>query len=311
MPGSEVYIGFDLGGSSLKASSFNLDGELQERCLIDTQKCQRAEDYLDLFKEAAQTLTTTESLKGIGVAVAGVLDLGAGLIINSPNLTILSRTPLLGMLEDSFSPIPIHMMNDANAAALGEYFAGSGEGFESMFILTLGTGVGGSFVQNGEIWRGASGMAGEIGHMTIEKNGKPCTCGSCGCLEAYFSSWAIARDAKAFAEQHTDSVIASLGEMDPISLAELANSGDHDARAIWENGGYALGVGIASVMNLLNPECIVLVGGLVNAKEHFLPAARKAWKEYSIEQASKSSKIFSGKLGEWAGVRGAIQPFLR
>lgn len=311
MPGSEVYVGFDLGGSSLKASSFSLDGELQERCLIDTKKCLRAEDYLNLFNEAANSLSSTKCLKGIGVAVAGVLDLDAGKIVDSPNLPILCGVPLLGMLEDFFSPIPIHMMNDANAAAFGEYFAGAGEGYESMFILTLGTGIGGGFVQNGEIWRGASGMAGEIGHIVIEKNGKPCTCGSSGCLEAYFSSWALARDAKAHGIRHPDSAIGKVEKISPISLAELAVSGDHAARAIWENGGHALGVGIANIMNLLNPASIVLVGGLMNAKEHFLPSAQRAWEANSFEQASSSSKVFIGKLGEWAGVRGAIQPFLQ
>ncbi len=311
MPGSEAYVGFDLGGSSLKASSFSLDGELQERCSIDTQKCLRVEDYLNLFNEAANSLSSTKCLKGIGVAVAGVLDMDAGKVVDSPNLPILCGVPLLGMLEDSFSPIPIHMMNDANAAAFGEYFAGVGEGYESMFILTLGTGIGGGFVQNGEIWRGASGMAGEIGHIVIEKNGKPCTCGSSGCLEAYFSSWALVRDAKAHGIRHPDSAIGKVEKISPISLAELAVSGDHAARAIWENGGHALGVGIANIMNLLNPASIVLVGGLMNAKEHFLPSAQRAWEANSFEQASSSSKVFIGKLGEWAGVRGAIQPFLQ
>ena len=311
MPGREVYVGFDLGGSFLKASSFSLDGELQERRSIDTQRCIRAQDYLDLFKNVAKSLSSDKYLMGIGVAVAGVLDLDAGKIIDSPNLPVLCGVPLLGMLEDSFSPIPLHMMNDANAAALGEYFAGAGEGCESMFILTLGTGVGGGFVQNGEIWQGASGMAGEIGHMSIEINGKPCTCGSHGCLEAYFSSWALVRDAKAHAQRYPDSAIGSLHEISPIFLAELAGSGDLESRAIWENGGHALGIGIANIMNLLNPASIVLVGGLMNAKEHFLPSAQRAWEANSFEQASSSSKVFLGKLGEWAGVQGAIQPFLR
>ena len=288
-----------------------MDGVLQERSSIDTQWCQRAEDYLDLFKDAVKSLSTDKHIKGIGVAVAGVLDLDAGKVVDSPNLPALCGISLLGMLENSFSPIPLQMMNDANAAALGEYFTGAGEGYESMFIITLGTGVGGGFVQNGEIWRGASGTAGEIGHMVIEKNGKLCTCGSRGCLEAYFSSWALERDAKTHAEQHPDSAIGSIDEISPIFLAELAGSGDHDARAIWENGGYALGVGIANIMNLLNPASIVLVGGLMNAKEHFLPSAQRAWEANSFEQASSSSKVLLGKLEEWAGVRGAIQPFLK
>ncbi len=278
---------------------------------MDTKRCLRAEDYLDLFKYAAKSLSSNKHLKGIGIAVAGVLDTDAGKIVDSPNLPTLSSVPLLGMLEDTFSPVPLQMMNDANAAALGEFFAGAGEGYESMFILTLGTGVGGCFIQNGEIWSGASGMAGEIGHMVIEKNGKQCNCGSRGCLEAYFSSWSLEKDAKAYAEQHPDSAIGTLEKISPISLSELAGSGNIEARAIWENGGYALGIGVANIMNLLNPASIVLVGGLVNAREHFLPTAQKAWEENSFEQASQSSKVILGILGEWAGVRGAIQPFLQ
>ena len=311
MPDKQNYVGFDLGGSSLKASSFSLDGELQERCSIDTQRCLKAEDYLGLFKDAVKSLSSNKCLKGIGVAVAGVLDSDAGRIIDSPNLPALCGVPLLRMLKDTFFPIPLQMMNDANAAALGEYFAGAGVGYQSMFMMTLGTGVGGGFIQNGEIWRGASGMAGEIGHMVVEKNGKPCTCGSRGCLEAYFSSWALEKDAKAYAARHPDSAIGSIDKITPLSISELAGSGDHAAKRIWENGGHALGVGIANIMNLLNPECIVLVGGLMNAKDHFLPSAQKAWEENSFEQARSSSKVLLGELGQWAGARGAIQPFLQ
>ena len=305
-----IYFGFDLGGSFLKASSFSLDGTSLENCCMDTGQCLEAKDYLDLFKDAAESLSSGRRIRGVGIAVAGVLDPAEGRIIDSPNLPVLSDVCLLTLLKKEFSPAPVHMMNDANAAALGEYFAGAGTGYRSMFIMTLGTGVGGGFIQNGEIWGGASGMAGEIGHMIIERNGKPCTCGSRGCLEAYFSGWALARDAKAYAAQKPDSAIASLEKITPISLSALARSGNLEAKTIWENGGHALGIGITNVMNLLNPESIVLAGGLVNAKEHFLPFAEKSLKKNSFEQASNSSKVSLGQLGQWAGVRGAIHPFL-
>ncbi len=311
MPDNQNYVGFDLGGSSLKAASFNLDGVLQESCSVDTKKCRKAGDYRDLFEDAAESLSSNKCPRGIGVAVAGVLDLSTGRIVDSPNLPALRGVSLLAILKDVFSPAPVHMMNDANAAALGEYFAGAGVGYQSMFMMTLGTGIGGGFIQNGEIWRGASGMAGEIGHMIVEKNGKPCTCGSRGCLEAYFSGWALERDAKAYAARHRGSAIASADEISLLFLSELSGSGDHEAKSIWENGGHALGVGIGNIMNLLNPECIVLAGGLMNAKDHFLPSAQKTWEENSFEQASSSSKVCRGELGLWAGTRGAIQPFLQ
>lgn len=310
MSDAEIYVGLDLGGSFLKASSFALDGTPGEARSLDAKQCLGAEAYLALFGNAVESLSSKKRVRGVGVAVAGVLAPDEGKIVESPNLPALSGVRLLALLRDVFSPSPVRMMNDANAAALGEYFAGAGAGCRSMFILTLGTGVGGGFIQNGEIWRGASGMAGEIGHTIIEKEGESCACGSRGCLEAHFSGWALVRDAKAHAARRPESAIASLAEISPASLANLAAAGDRDAKALWENGGRALGVGIANVMNLLNPESIVLAGGLLNAKEHFLPSARSAWEERSFAQASRSSRVLPGELGEWAGVRGAIQPFL-
>ncbi len=306
----EIYAGFDLGGSFLKASSFRLDGALRQNCSMDATQCRKAEDYIALFENAREFLALNERIRGVGIAVAGVLDLNEGRIVDSPNLPHLRDVCLLELLKDVFPLVPIHMMNDANAAALGEYFAGSGSGYQSMFIITLGTGIGGGFIQSGEIWKGASGMAGEIGHMAIERNGEMCNCGARGCLEAYFSSWALKRDAKAYATRHPDSTIAMRDKTSPISLSDLARSGDHAAKTIWEDGGHALGVGIANIMNLVNPESIVLTGGLMKAKEHFLPAAQRAWEVNSFERASASSKVSLGELGEWAGARGAIQPFL-
>lgn len=310
MSDAEIYVGLDLGGSFLKASSFGLDGTPGEARSLDAKQRLGAEDYLALFGNAVESLSSKKRVRGVGVAVAGVLDPDEGKIVESPNLPALSGVRLLMLLEDAFAPSPVHMMNDANAAALGEYFAGAGAGFRSMFIFTLGTGVGGGFIQNGEIWRGASGMAGEIGHTIIQKDGKPCACGSRGCLEAHFSGRALVRDAKARAARLPDSAIGSLDEISPVSLANLAGGGDREAKTLWEDGGRALGVGIANVMNLLNPESIVLAGGLLNAREHFLPSARSVWEETSFSRASRSSQVLPGELGEWAGVRGAIQPFL-
>lgn len=310
VPGSATYLGLDLGGSFLKAASFSPDGRWGERRSLDARGCREAEDYLALLREAAESLLQGRRARGVGVAVAGVLDVEAGRVVDSPNLPALGGVDLLALLKDAFSPLPVHMMNDANAAALGEYFAGAGAGCRSMFILTLGTGVGGGFIQDGEIWRGASGMAGEVGHMIIEQNGKPCACGARGCLEAHFSGWALARDARAHAAQHPDSAIASLDAISPVALSELAGAGDHAAKLLWENGGHALGTGIANVMNLLNPERVVLTGGLANARAHFWPTAQRAWEESAFERAHRSSQVLWGTLGEWAGARGAVQHFL-
>ncbi|MEK6710349.1 MAG: ROK family protein, partial [Nitrospinota bacterium] len=245
----------------------------------------------------------------VGVGAAGVIDAQAGRIVQSPNLPPLSGFPLRERLKETLGGITPHLMNDANAAALGEFHAGAGRGFRSMVLLTLGTGIGGGIVLDGKLWEGAAGVAGEVGHMCIQAGGPECTCGARGCLEACVSGWALARDARAAARE-PGSALASLPELTPKRLADLALAGDAGALALWEKAGTMLGTGIANLMNLLNPECVVLVGGLAQAGELLLAPARRAWERQALGRARASAPVLLGALGEWAGARGAVQPLL-
>ncbi len=146
--------------------------------------------------------------------------------------------------------------------------------------------------------------------MCVQADGPLCRCGARGCLEACVSGWALERDAREIARQDPASAIASLPAFTPHALAELASGGDPQARALWEKAGAMLGVGIANLMNLLNPDLIVLVGGLGKAGDLLLGPARRAWESQAFEEAHTSTSVKFGALGEWAGVRGAIQPFL-
>lgn len=306
-----VLLGIDLGGTQIKAARFSSVGEWESKSLASSHGNENPEEIFEALYSTASDLIENSQLAGVGVGVAGVFDPQSGKIVNSPNMPTLNGFDLRGRMRSAFGDIPIHMMNDANAAALGEFHAGAGAGAGSMFLLTLGTGVGGGFVIGGEIWEGAASVAGEVGHMCIQAGGPLCNCGAKGCLEAYVSSWSLIRDANTIARKKPGSAIAGLPSLTPEDLAALAAQGDEDATALWENAGTMLGVGIANLMNLLNPERIVLVGGLAKAGGLLLKPAEKTWKIQAFDRAHETTSVRMGTLGEWAGVRGAVQPLLK
>jgi len=306
-----ILLGLDLGGTQVKAARFSPSGEREAVARVDSPSHESPEAVLGAVLAALRALLPGgASPAGVGIGVAGVLDLKEGRIIESPNLPVLSGFPLRERLQSALGGAPLRLLNDANAAALGEFHAGAGRPFESMVLLTLGTGIGGAIVLGGKLWEGAAGIAGEAGHMCVQAGGPECTCGARGCLEACVSGWALTRDARAAAARNPASAIASLAEITPKRLADLALGGDAEARALWERAGEMLGTGIASLMNLLNPEAIVLAGGLVQAGDLLLGPARRAWERQAFERARASAQVLPAALGEWAGVRGAVQPFL-
>lgn len=305
-----TYIAFDLGGTQLKAARFGPKGEREEVARLDSSSLRQGRDVLPLLHQAAHSLLGERPLAGIGIGVAGVIDTQEGRIVESPNIPALSGFALREKVRESFGGVAVSMMNDANAAALGEYHAGSGAPYESMFLLTLGTGIGGGFVAAGRIWEGAAGVAGEVGHMCILVDGPECTCGGRGCLEACFSGWALTRDAKALARERPDSALAAQEKLTPHHLARMAEAGDPDAAVLWKRAGKMLGTAIANLMNLLNPACIVLAGGMAQAGDLLLNPARAAWQTQAFERAHRSTPVLLASLGEWAGVRGAVQPLL-
>ncbi len=306
-----VFLGIDLGGSQLKAARFSPEGAREAAENTASQASGDAEDIFSALYAHAAALIGGSHLLGIGVGVAGLIDSGSGRILNSPNIPALSGFPLRDRVREAFGgEIPVLMMNDANAAALGEYFAGAGKSCSSMFLLTLGTGIGGGFVIDGNLWTGAAGVGAEAGHMCVRADGPLCRCGARGCLEACVSGWALMRDADQIAKRDPESAIAGVSPRTPLALAELATAGDRQARTLWENAGAMLGTGIANLMNLLNPDCIVLTGGLGEAGALLLKPARRAWESQAFKETRASTSVKPGVLGEWAGVRGAIQPFL-
>lgn len=305
-----VLLGIDLGGTKLKGTRFSLNGIKESDYETNSGAYNNPNDFLSLLLSAVSKLSNGCQVAGVGIGVAGAIDSTTGTILNSPNIPSLNGFEMKKHVAAALGGIPVSLINDANAAALGEFYAGAGTGAQSLYLLTLGTGIGGGFVIDGEIWAGTGGVAGEVGHMCVQANGPSCSCGGRGCLEACVSGWAIVRDAKAIAKEKTGSAIASLPSLTPHALSELAQKGDLDANNLWSRAGTFLGIGIANLMNIINPELIVLTGGLAKAGGLLLEPARRTWEKQAFDRAHQTTSVRFGLLGEWAGVRGAIQPLM-
>ncbi len=203
-----------------------------------------------------------------------------------------------------------YIINDASAAALGEYRFGAGRGFDNMIYLTVSTGIGGGIIVDGELYSGADGCAGELGHMTIEVDGPQCHCGNFGCLEALASGWAVVREAKTRINQGEKSSIIELvdGRFESITaetVAVAARRGDQLAANIVRDAANYLGVGLANLVNIFNPELIVIGGGLSKMGNMLLKPARKVLKERAFTLPARTVRLVRARLGGNAGIIGA------
>ncbi|MFC1905509.1 ROK family protein [Chloroflexota bacterium] len=250
-----------------------------------------------------------EELQGIIIASAGVLDVKKGIVTASPSLPGWRNIPLKNLLEKRLS-VNVNLINDASAAAYGEYRLGSGRGFNSLVYLTVSTGIGGGIIIDGELYTGADGCAGEIGHMIIEANGPQCNCGSHGCLEVLASGTAIAREAQERVVQGDSSSLIELagGEVDDITAEVVtlaAKRGDILACEVINMAAYYLGVGITNVVNIFNPEVVIIGGGVSKMGEMLLKPTRRVVKKKAFKLPARTVQIVRSRLGDKAGILGA------
>lgn len=286
-------IGVDLGGTNLRIAAVDEQGTLVEKVTLGTKvslgrdhviddMCQAIDHVLDKYR-------TSSTLMGIGIGVPGIIDMQSGLLRESPNLPGWADYPVRAEIEQRLKTVVI-LENDANVAALGEKWLGAARDFEHMAMLTLGTGVGGGLIQNGAIWHGANGMAGEFGHTTVEPEGHPCKCGNRGCLEQYASATAIVRMAKEEIANHPGSSLAraahSDAEFSSKSLYNLAIQGDEEARRIFRRVGRCLGIVLSSMVNSLNLPIYVIGGGVSSAWEAFSPSIFEELRQRSMVYAA-------------------------
>lgn len=283
MPNEQIFsIGVDVGGSKINAILFNQKGsKIVWQSTISTPKNKKA-FFAALKKLIADALekALASSVDSVGLAMAGQIDFQKGILLNSPNLKFLNGTRPSRTIEKYFK-LKTAMDNDVNCFALAEARLGAGRSFENVVGITLGTGVGGGIVINDSLYHGAFGSAGEVG-------------------------WMILDGTRTFEDLASEKFIKSISHESPINLEAKARRGDKKALKIYETLGNNLGLGIANVINVLDPELIILGGGLASAAGLFLPQARKTAKKHIISPLSRRKlKIVLAKLGKNAGAVGA------
>ncbi len=308
----KLAIGIDVGGTFIKAGLVNRRGQVIARIREETGVGEGLENQvlpkiLSVVHRLEQFTGRRGEIAGVGLGIAGLIHLRQGRVLTSPNISGWQNFPLRKSLVKRIN-VPVFLENDANAAALGEKWVGAARNTKTFCFLTLGTGVGGGLVFEGKIWHGADGLAGEVGHMTIHPDGARCNCGNRGCLEAYASLTALRRmvwEAIASGKKTRLSMDSREDSLSGESVYQAAQKGDRLARAVFQRMGSNLGLGIANLINLLNPEMVVLGGGLSAAWKFFIPALRLELKNRAFAASAKEVRIVRATAGEDAGILGA------
>jgi len=302
-------IGVDLGGTKLAVGLVDDTLGILARATGPAVTQSAAACLDNLYRRLDEAVAEYGPVDALGVGTASMIDFRAGRVVLSTNLP-LEDVPLRDLLVDRYG-VPVVVDNDANVACLAEFRYGAGIGTSEMIMLTLGTGIGGGIVTNGRLYRGASGAAGELGHMMIEYDGLRCqgACPNHGCLEAYASGQAMGRAARDVARSQPDSALghalASGAQVDGPLLSTLALAGDPAAVAVLSEIGEKLGMGLVSIVNIFNPELVVIGGGAAQAADILLAPARRVVAERALRPQRDEVRIVPAQHGVDAGVLGA------
>ncbi|MBM7708333.1 ROK family glucokinase [Enterococcus lemanii] len=307
-------IGIDLGGTTVKFAILTKEGEIQQKWSIETNILDEGSHIVpDIIASVNHHLELyglkAEDFIGIGMGTPGSVDRENGTVIGAYNLNWKTLQPVRDQIEAG-TGIKFAMDNDANVAALGERWKGAGENNPDVIFITLGTGVGGGIIMENLLLHGVAGCAGEIGHITVDPNGFPCTCGKVGCLETVSSATGVVRVARHLAEEYAgDSELKRrLDDGQDISskdVFELAQENDDFALMVVDKVCFYLGLACGNLGNTLNPSSIVLGGGVSAAGEFLRSRVEKYFFQFTFPQVNQSTKIKLAELGNDAGVIGA------
>ena len=313
-------IGIDIGGTKLATVVADKDGNILQKVRKPTESEKGPRHAVQLLLAMVDEVIDLaelrrEDISGIGVSCGGPLDTKTGIIYSPPNLPGWEALPLKEMIESEFH-IPTIIENDANASALAEARFGGGRGYDYVLYMTMSTGIGGGIVANGEIYHGANDSAGEVGHQILLPDGPLCGCGQYGCLEALCSGPAIARRAQeAITDQpHTKILALADGQIDAVRsehVLQAAREGDALAMALVEETAYYMGWGIANLVNILNPQIVLLGTIAVAAGDLLLDPIRRTVTEMAMQRPLETVKIMPAELGDSIGDLAAISLVLR
>lgn len=308
-------VGVDLGGTTVKIAFLTTSGELIDNWEIPTDNSEEGKNITkDIAKSIEEKLSkwnqSKQDVAGVGMGAPGPFDYETGIIYNTVNLGWPDNFPLKERLEAELG-LPVIIDNDANCAALGEMWKGAGAGSKDLVCVTLGTGVGGGVIVNGNIVQGVKGAAGEIGHLTsVVENGAPCNCGKTGCLETIASATGVVRVAKEFLEDAKEAgelqvILNKKGVFTAKDVFDTARNGDTVACDVIAYIAQHLGLALANIANTLNPEKIVLGGGVSKAGDVLLKPVEEYFRAYSFKSVAQSTVLDVATLGNAAGVIGA------
>lgn len=304
---ANYIIGIDLGGTYIKGALLNTAGHIIHKSQIPTEAHEGYQKVISRILQIISNLTAQgamkpEELLGIGIGVPGQIAFSQGKVVFAPNLGW--QDIYIRDIIAEATGVPVYLDNDGNVAALGEMWCGAGKGYSDIIAVTIGTGIGGGIIIDGRVVRGVSGSAGEIGHMIMLENGPLCNCGQRGCLEALCAAGAMVRQAKeAIEADKPTSLSADKLEVKDIFIA--AEKGDHIANEIIDRSAYYLGIAIANTINLLNPEIVIIGGGVANAGDRLINPIRERAMASTLKEASAAVKILPAQLGNDAGSVGA------
>lgn len=305
----DLVCAVDLGGTNLRAANIDRDGRIHEHIRTETPASGTAADVVAAIAAAVRECEATCSgqLRKVSVVIPGSVHVETGVVINAPNIPSLPGYELTPALERALGR-PVLIENDANAAALGEMWQGAGRGYRTIICLTLGTGVGGGMILDGRLWRGVDGTAGEIGHLSVDPfGGVKCNCGNTGCLEVYASATAIVRMTREALAQHKSSLLQAVAadELTAEKVFRAATTGDEMAIEIFRRMGVYLGIAMANLVNLINPEMIVIGGGASAAWDMFAQHARAEVMARAFPVPARRCRIVRAQCGDDAGLLGA------
>ena len=307
-----LAAGVDLGGTKIHSLVATAEGTVLGEDRRPTEAAQGPDAVIERIVasvrgalEAADV--SLAELAGVGLSTPGPCDPERGIVSNAPNLPGFVDLPLARRVSGAIG-LPSALEHDAAAACYGELRFGAGREFQHLVYVTLGTGIGGGIIIDGQIYHGASGAAGEIGHLVIVEDGPPCNCGGRGCLEALASGLAIAREAQDAVTAGDSPLLAELTR-DAAPTAELvgeaAQRGDEASIAIIERAGHHLGLGLVGILNCFNPQALILGGGLLGLGDRYLETAIRTAREGAFPQIVADVTITTAQLGERSGALGA------
>jgi len=306
---SKRYVGVDLGGTNLKLGLVSAGGELLLRHSAATEADRGPDHVLARIADAVRALCDAAPIgladvSAVGLGAPGPVDWKAGVVVFAPNLSGWRDIPARDRLHQNLDR-PVVLENDANAAAYGEFRCGAGRDVRNLVLLTLGTGIGGGIVLDGRLFRGPNDTGAELGHMVIRHGGRQCGCGNRGCLEAYASATAVVARMGERIESGDPSALAERPDFTCRDVFEAAQKGDALAKRIVQETADYLASGITSILHVLNPEMVVLTGGMMGAGDKFLNEVRRRVRETAFERASSACEICWSTLGGDAGILGA------